>query len=124
MKKKYLAIGCGVIVLIGLAIIIGVCASAGKELTRTHDVRYEVTGSAQAVDITYTNESGGTSQLSDVSVPWSVSFTGDALDLVSVMAQNKGEAGSVTTTIYRDGESWKTSTSEGAYVVASASGAL
>lgn len=123
MKKK-LAIGCGVITVLAIAIIIGICASAGNELSKDHDVKYEVTGSASTVDVTYTNEDGGTSQLSDVTLPWSVSFTGDTLDFVYVSAQNQGETGTVTATIYRDGEQFKSSTSSGAYVIASADGTL
>lgn len=124
MKKKYLAIGCGVVVVLAVAIIIGVCASVGNELTKDYQVRYEVTGSASTVDITYQNEDGGTSQLSDVTLPWSLAFTGEALDFVYVSAQNQGETGTVTVTIYKDGEQFKTSTSSGAYVIASADGAL
>lgn len=124
MKKRYLAIGCGVIVLIGLAVIIGVCLSAGNELSKDHDVKYEVTGSAQSVDITYQNEDGGTSQVSDVTLPWSITFTGDTLDFVYISAQNQGETGTVTVTIYRDAEQFKSSTSSGAYVIASADGTL
>ncbi len=122
MKK--LAIGCGVIAVLAIAIIIGVCASAGNELSKDHDVKYEVTGSAQSADITYQNEDGGTSQLSDEPLPWSISFKGDAMDFVYVSAQNKGETGSVTATIYKDGEQFKSSTSSGAYVIASADGSL
>ncbi len=124
MKKRYLALGCGVIVLIELAVIIGVCLSAGNELSKDHDVKYEVTGSAQSVDITYQNEDGGTSQVSDASVPWSYTFTGETLNFVYVSAQNNGETGTVTVTIYKDGEQFKSSTSSGAYVIASASGSL
>lgn len=123
MKKK-LAIGCAVVAVLAIAVIIGVCLSIGHEVSKTHDVRYEVTGSAQSVDLTYTNDTGGTSQQSAVPLPWSYSFKGDTLAFVDVSAQNTGETGTVIATIYRDGEMWKTSTSEGAYVIASASGAL
>jgi hypothetical protein len=122
MKK--LAIGCGVIAVIAIVAIIAICVSAGNELSKTYGVKYEVTGSAQSVDLTYQNEDGGTSQLSDVSLPWSLSFKGDALDFVYISAQNQGETGTVTATIYRDGEQFKSSTSSGAYVIASADGSL
>ena len=39
------------------------------------DVEYKVTGTANSVDVTYTNKDGGTSQESDVSVPWTKSFS-------------------------------------------------
>ena len=97
----------------------------GCELFDTSiDVEYKVTGTASEVDVTYENEDGGTSQQSNVSVPWSYSFTGDPGDFVYISAQNQGESGSVTVTIYTDGDKFKSSTSSGAYVIATASGSL
>ena len=43
---------------------------------------------------------------------------------VYVSAQNNQASGTVVVTIYRDGEVFKTSTSMGAYVIATASGSL
>ena len=77
MKKK-LAIGCGVIAVLAVAVIIGVCAFAGNEVTKDRDVRYEVTGSAQRVDVTY-QTGDGTSQAAGVSLPWSYEFKGTAM---------------------------------------------
>ena len=88
------------------------------------DVKYEVSGTASTVDVTYENSDGGTSQESDVEVPWSYSFTGHPGDFVYISAQNQGQTGTVTVTIYNDGDVFKTSTSEGAYVIATASGSL
>lgn len=89
-----------------------------------YDVIYKVTGSAITVDVTYANEDGGTSQESDVSVPWSYSFRREEGEFVYISAQNQGESGSVTVRIYKDGSIFKTSTSSGAYVIATASGTL
>jgi hypothetical protein len=94
---------------------------AGPE---TYQVKYSVTGSATKVDITYENEDGGTSQVAGASVPWSYSFTGEKGDFVYISAQNQDSTGTVTVTIYRDGDTFKTSTSSGAYVIATASGTL
>ncbi|MBL7087099.1 MAG: hypothetical protein ISS28_08435 [Candidatus Cloacimonetes bacterium] len=97
----------------------------GCELFDTSiDVEYKVTGTASRVDVTYENEGGGTSQESNVSVPWTYSFTGEPGDFVYISAQNQGQSGSVTVTIYTDGDKFKTSTSSGAYVIATASGSL
>jgi len=99
-------------------------------------IKYEVTGSAVTVDITIENEDEGTSQFSDVSVPWTYIFPekkyvdeGDYI-FVYVSAQNQGETGTVTASIYYkkkksgDYKQFKSSTSSGAYVIATASGAL
>jgi len=89
-----------------------------------YQVKYEVTGTAKTVFVTYVNESGGTSQESNVSLPWSYTFTAKPGDFVYISAQNEGETGSVTVTIYKNGSIFKTSTSSGAYVIAEASGSL
>jgi hypothetical protein len=86
----------------------------------THAVRYEVTGSADCVSMTYTNASGGTSQEADMAVPWSESFTAEDGEFLYISAQNKTEYGSVTVTIYVDNVPVETSTSSGAYVIAEA----
>lgn len=113
---------------------LGVCAIASllvlasvacdNPLDSSIRVKYEVTGTANTVDVTYENEDGGTSQESDVSVPWSYTFDGEPGDFVYISAQNQGESGSVTVTIYTDGDEFKSSTSEGSYVIATASGTL
>lgn len=42
---------------------------------KTYKVKYEVTGSADMVDITMSNAGGDTEQLDNVTLPWSKSFT-------------------------------------------------
>ena len=88
------------------------------------EVEYRVTGTALTVDLTIENEDGGTSQYSDQSLPWSYSYTGRTDNFVYVSAQNQGATGTVTATIYIDGDVFKTSTSSGAYVIATASGSI
>jgi len=87
-------------------------------------VEYRVTGTCSRVDVTYQNSDGGTSQVTNKSLPWSYTFTGGTGDFVYVSAQNQEKNGSVTCTIYRNGNVFKTSTSSGAYVIATASGSL
>jgi hypothetical protein len=86
------------------------------------DVEYKITGSANSVDVTYTNRDGGTSQESNVGVPWTKSFNIDCEEFLYISAQNQGSSGSVTARINVDGKKYKESTSTGAYVIASASG--
>jgi hypothetical protein len=88
------------------------------------EVRYEVTGTAELVNITYQNDSGGISQVTNMPLPWSLSFSGDPADYVYLSAQNQGETGSVTVTIYKDGDVFKRASSEGSHVIASVSGTL
>lgn len=107
-----------------IALLVLATASCDNPLDSSIKVKYKVTGTADTVDVTYENADGGTSQESDVDVPWSYSFTGEPGDFVYISAQNQGQTGTVTVTIYTDGDVFKTSTSEGAYVIATASGSL
>ncbi len=117
MKKYYF-----IFTFMILLTIISGCESL-QELLAT-DVEYTVTGTTTTVNITIANEDGGTSQFFNVTIPWSYEFQGRKGDLVSVSAHNLQASGSVTVTIYTDGSVFKTSTNEGAYVIATASGLL
>lgn len=85
-------------------------------------VKYEVIGSAGVVDITMQNETGGMEQLGNVGLPWTKAFTVKEGDWLYLSAQNQGAAGSVTVNIYVDNSVFKTASSDGAYVSATAHG--
>lgn len=133
--SKFLKVLFGVIAIFVVFIVIGIVVGPGSTpaisthptvvpTSNSYSIKYEVTGTASTVSVTYENEDGGTSQYSDRSVPWSHSFTAHPGDFVYISAQNQGDSGSVTTTIYKDSSIWKTSTSSGAYVIATASDML
>ncbi|MGA2669451.1 MAG: hypothetical protein ABSF32_11150, partial [Ignavibacteria bacterium] len=81
---------------------------------------YEVTGTSGLVDITISNESGGTEQFSNVTTPWKKSYYMKS-GHVYISAQNQRERGTVNVKVYVDGKVLKESSSEGAYVIASVS---
>ena len=87
-----------------------------------YTVKYEVTGTTPEVSTTIENESGGTSQFSNVSTPWIYEFQRGSGYFVYLSAQNQRSSGSVIVSIYFNGNLYKTSTSSGAYVIATASG--
>jgi hypothetical protein len=87
-----------------------------------YDVQYLL--SCSSCDITYENSSGGVSQQGNVGSSWSYSFTGNTGDFVYISAQNQNDYGSITVTIKRGNTVYKTSTSSGAYVIATASGSI
>lgn len=89
----------------------------------TRQVTYQVTGSARRVAVTYENDQGGTEQR-DTAVPFSWTGTFAPGDFAYISAQNQGAGGSVTCHILVDGIEWKTSTSRGAYVIATCSGSV
>ena len=107
--------------LITVALVLTACSNP---FDSSIDVRYEVTGSAELVNVTYQNNNGGISQVTDVLLPWSMSFSGDPEDYVYLSAQNQGETGSITVTIFKNNDIFKSATSTGSYVVASVSGTL
>lgn len=86
------------------------------------EVIYEITGTADKVDVTLSNASGGTEQYDDVYLPKKYDYGSFSDSFLYISAQNQGDSGSVTVSIYINGRLFKTSRSSGAYVIASASG--
>ena len=89
----------------------------------SYKVKYEITGTATSVSITLSNAQGGTEQ-GDYKVPFSKTFTFSPGDFVYISAQNNNDHGTVICKIYVDGVEVKSSTSTGAYVIATCSGSL
>lgn len=117
--KKGVIIGCIIsVVVVAVIIVVLMAVCVGGTSTSKATVEYQVTGTALAVDVTFTNATGGTEQLSDVSVPWTYTISNYTYSYVSILAQNKGATGSVTVNIYVNGDLFRTATSSGAYVVA------
>lgn len=90
-----------------------------------HRVTYRVTGySSKGVSVTYSNAGGDTEQ-KDVTLPWSwILYPMHDGDFVYISAQVNSEYGDITVEIYLDGVLTKTSSSYGAYVIATASGII
>lgn len=82
------------IVLIGL--LLGGCAQT------THAVRYEVSGSASPIAISYINATGATEQR-NVSGRWSVQYQVKTWTYISVSAFNPTPAGTIRCRVYVDG---------------------
>ena len=131
-NKKNILIGCGALLVIFILIAVGIGTCLGDNSTDTYTpsstpvsyptIVYEITGTATYASVTLNNGGGGTEQYSNVSIPWSYTEKSFSDNFLYVSAQNQGDRGTVTVKIYVDGELFKTSTSSGAYVIASASG--
>lgn len=83
-------------------------------------VKYRVGGTAHTASVTYANEEGGTEQKT-VAVPWEKELKASPGAHLYISAQNQGPRGSVNVKIEVEGRDFKTSTSDGAYAVATAS---
>jgi len=103
--------------------------NGGKKNFKVARIKYEITGTAYSANITLTNPNGGIEQ-HDIKLPGSYEFSipikRGSFDYYHAMlsAQNNGSRGSVTVTIYVNGEKFRTATSQGAYVIASVDGAV
>lgn len=146
VSQKQMAIRCGVLLPIVIVISVVIAACAGGEPIDTSEsypeelayykpatipdptpvsypvVVYEITGSASYASATLSNREGGTEQYSRVAIPWRYTDKSFFGSFLYISAQNQGEYGTVTVSIYVDDKLYKTSTSSGAYVIATASG--
>lgn len=103
----------------GYAVSTSHSTASGGLFTSEVVVRYVVSGSASSASITYISADGSTSQLEKVYLPWSSEeFIAKKGDVVTLLAQNQGENGTVTASIYLNGKMAETTTSSGAFVIA------
>lgn len=101
-----------------------ICSDHIRFYQFAYEVQYKISGTAEKVDVTLNNASGGTEQFDNVQVPHSYQYKYFSDDFVYISAQNQGESGSVTVQIFHKGELFKSATSSGAYVIATASGGI
>lgn len=87
------------------------------------EVLYTVSGTPSGFSITY-DKNGNTEQKTTTQSRWTKSFTGTSGDFVYVSAQAQNESANVTVKITIDGSQLKTATSQGDYVIATASGTI
>ncbi len=121
MKKIFLVLALVLLSLTLLSCDSGDSSSGGEG---SHQITYQVTGSASAVFITLLTPGAVTAQFSGVTPPWSVNYTLTSGFFLYISAQNQTSSGSVTVSIYEDGNLLKQSSSSGAFVTATASGTL
>ncbi len=85
---------------------------------------YWITGSTNAVSLTFFNSKGETEEISIESVPWEISFTTSSRDSLYVSAKNYHASGSVTCGIVWEGKLIDKQTSSEAYGVVTCGGTL
>ena len=85
-------------------------------------VKYTVSGTSNHYSVTYSTKDGGTSQEGNIQNNWTYTFKTSMNEFLYISAQNQLDSGSVTVKIYINGSLYKTTTSSGPYVIASASG--
>ncbi len=106
------------------ALVFGAGVAVNHAAHVNHTVVYSVTGTGQANDITYaTIQEGsgqnGTSQVTNVNLPWSKTITASGLFTAFDVTATVGQAGgTVTCTISEDGTRLATNTASGAFASA------
>ena len=121
-----------VVVVLGVLYMMRVCneetGTSGSSAAKTYKITYLVSSAGSygevQVDVTFSNETGKTSQVADKRTPWKYEFEAKSGAYLYVSAQNQGKHGGVKAAILVDGKEVKSSISEGAFVIASASGML
>lgn len=86
---------------------------------RSYQVRYVV--KCKSCSLTYSNPTSDTEQIEMSGGEWDLEFTAKADQHLYISAQNNREYGDVNVAIFVDGLIAKTSSSSGAYKIASAS---
>jgi hypothetical protein len=88
---------------------------------QSFSVEYKIAGTADSVDITYSEPGGTNHQIENVELPWSMSWskysgsTFQTFDYPSITARKQGSDGTLTCEIFVDGELFQTATNEKAY---------
>lgn len=107
----------GLLAILGMAV--SGCGDSGTSPSRS--VTYRVTGSAARVDVTYQSGSGASSQVSNVTVPWTYTWSPKSGDFLYVSAQIVSSVGAITVAIERDGKVLQSGTASGFATIATAS---
>lgn len=121
MKYSLLVI-CSILLVLGCEVEEPICHDQTSYLD--YNVKYQVTGTAQTVNVTIVNTDVDKSQFKGIPTPWTYTFSSSYDTWVYCSAQNLGTSGSVTVTIYVDDVQFEQSTRTGAYGSATASGSI
>jgi len=90
-----------------------------------HEVRYEVSGRGPVTTLHYKNETGGDTDLTNVALPWNLTISDVGPNFwAAVVATSGNRTGSVQTSIYLDGQLWKTKRGDGPNVMTGTYGFL
>jgi hypothetical protein len=90
----------------------------------TGEVKYVVECFPSGFNITYENSTGNTQQEDIINHAWEYTFTGHRDQFVYISAQAENEDATISAKIYYKGNLIEEATSNGDYVIATASGSL
>jgi hypothetical protein len=96
-------------------ILLIICLGISIACKSYDNVTYEVTGDADQVDIKAVDDDGITQEYSEVPLPWRAEYGRFADSYVYLYAYNTGDSGSMTVTIYVNGQVFKSLTKSTPY---------
>jgi len=105
----------GITTLAITCLFVMICIGTNIACQPMDNVTYEVTGDADSVDVTLSNDTGGQEQYNDVPLPFRMDYGGFNERYVYLYAYNNGDSGTITISIYVNGNLFKTATSSGPY---------
>ncbi len=120
-KKSSLLV---ILIVIGVVILLCLVGSSFLNtggLTAGDQYEYRVSGTARSVSVTYFNADGGTEQV-ESNIPFSKTFSIKNGGAISLLAQNKGDSGSIVCEIYKNGKLWKSATTTAGYGICTLAG--
>lgn len=127
-QRMLIVLGIAVTAIVVLSFIFSKVESNVKSDYLTHKkktVEYKITGRYGWASLTYTNSQGGTSQIAEVKLPYTVELGKmNSDDYVYISAQNTIDRGDINVQILIDGSVYKESSSSGGYTIATASGKI
>lgn len=86
---------------LSLALFLSACGE--DPLSASVTVKYQITGSAEAVNIDYIDSVGDLVILNGQELPWEITFSANKGDQVYLSAKRTGSSGTVTVKIYSNG---------------------
>ncbi len=120
-KKSSLLV---ILLVVGLVILLCLVGSSflnNGGLTVGDQYEYQVSGTAKSVSVTYFNADGGTEQV-ESNIPFSITFSIKNGGAISLLAQNKGDSGSIVCEIYKNDKLWKSATTTASYGICTLAG--
>ena len=109
------------VALLAISLLLTGCTK--DPLSPSLTVEYKITGTAEAVNIDYLDSNGDLVIINGVEIPWELTFSANSGDQVYLSAKRTGSDGTVTVTIYSDGNVFDQDTTSDA-TAATAEGTL
>jgi hypothetical protein len=114
---------------LALTVALSVCSACANPFAPNNDeksksgtVKYEITGTARHIFVSYSSSSGGSSQ-TGATVPFTYTWTANKGDSLRISAQidQADDPGNITVTIFKDGAQIETAYAAGGLSTATAS---